>query len=207
MQIKRFDKPTARQFAATVVKALAGVEQEYGVKFTYRGGKLDDLSFTMKLESKIIPKNADGKVVSPEEAQKIDFVRNAPLVGLTAADYRRKFTIAGRTFTIVGVKPRNYALPVIAESARGTKYKFRIDQVSVKAAVKSILQQGKRSEAEILADFRRVEGQLSPENLHADGERPMAAVRALASQLNAQKAKLIAELGREPTFNEIYNIR
>ena len=63
-----------------------------------------------------------------------------------------------------------------------------------------------RPEAEIIADLRRVEAGLSPENLHADGERSRAEARLRAGALNAQKQMLIAELGRYPTPKELWGL-
>ena len=64
----------------------------------------------------------------------------------------------------------------------------------------------KRPDSEILSDLRRVESGLSPENLSWDGERSIASQRAAARRLNAEKRRLIAELGREPTFSEVWGL-
>jgi hypothetical protein len=61
-----------------------------------------------------------------------------------------------------------------------------------------------RPEAEILSDIRGVETFLSPECLAADGERTRAQVKAASRRLNARRAELIAELGREPSFQEVW---
>ncbi len=62
----------------------------------------------------------------------------------------------------------------------------------------------KRPDALIIQDLRRVESRLSPENLSWDGERSAAQVRTAARRLNAEKRALLAELGRDPTFAEIW---
>lgn len=64
----------------------------------------------------------------------------------------------------------------------------------------------KRSEAEIIAALRRIEAGLSPENLYCDGERSRAAARKVGAQLNAERKALVAELGREPTPNELWGV-
>lgn len=64
----------------------------------------------------------------------------------------------------------------------------------------------KRSEAEIIAALRRIEAGLSPENLYCDGERPRAAARKVEARLNAERKALVAELGREPTPNELWGV-
>ena len=62
----------------------------------------------------------------------------------------------------------------------------------------------KRPDVLIIQDLRRVESRLSPENLSWDGERSASQVRVAARRLNAEKRRLLAELGRQPTFNELW---
>ena len=62
----------------------------------------------------------------------------------------------------------------------------------------------KRLDALIIQDLRRVEGSLSPENLHWDGERSPAQARAAERRLLAQQRALHAELGRQPTHTELW---
>ncbi len=54
----------------------------------------------------------------------------------------------------------------------------------------------KRSDDEILEDFRRVYCDLSPENLSCDGELAPSAVRARATVLHNKLKALAKELGR-----------
>ena len=61
-----------------------------------------------------------------------------------------------------------------------------------------------RPDSEILSDLRSIESRLSPENLSWDGERSPAQVRAASRRLNAEKRRLHKELGRTPTFSELY---
>lgn len=58
--------------------------------------------------------------------------------------------------------------------------------------------------AELLDKFRRIENQLSPENLSCDGELRPTEVRRRASILNRERAAVIDELGYEPSWNELY---
>lgn len=62
-----------------------------------------------------------------------------------------------------------------------------------------------RSDAEIIADLQRIECRLSPENLTCDGMLSRTEVRRRYSKLNSEKKALIAELGREPTFDELWD--
>lgn len=59
---------------------------------------------------------------------------------------------------------------------------------------------------QLLADLRAVECQLSPENLSCDGEADPRWVRKEYARLTKQKAKIIKQLGYEPSFKELYNL-
>jgi hypothetical protein len=61
-----------------------------------------------------------------------------------------------------------------------------------------------RTTEEILKDLQRVECDLSPENLHCDGEISVTAARAKERILLAERRQLVKELGREPTWSEIW---
>ena len=63
----------------------------------------------------------------------------------------------------------------------------------------------KRSDAEIINDLKRIECRLSPENLSCDGELSRTEVRRRYNRLMSDKKTLIAELGREPTFDELWD--
>lgn len=63
-----------------------------------------------------------------------------------------------------------------------------------------------RSEADIIAALRRIEGELSPENLYWDGERSRAEARRAESRLMAERKALVAELGREPSPRELWGL-
>jgi hypothetical protein len=64
----------------------------------------------------------------------------------------------------------------------------------------------KRSEAEIIAALRNIEMGLSPEHLYCDGERPRSEARSIETRLKAARKALVAELGREPTPNELWSV-
>lgn len=64
----------------------------------------------------------------------------------------------------------------------------------------------KRADADILADLRWVECALSPENLYRDGMASRSEAARRAKTLYRQRDKLVAELGREPSIQEIYGI-
>jgi len=57
---------------------------------------------------------------------------------------------------------------------------------------------------ELLLELRGIEFKLSPENLYQDGERPRAQAQKIEARLKAERAKIVKELGYEPTFKEIF---
>jgi hypothetical protein len=61
-----------------------------------------------------------------------------------------------------------------------------------------------RSEADLIAALRRIEGDLSPENLYWDGERSRTEARRAEARLMAERRTLVAELGREPSPRELW---
>lgn len=56
----------------------------------------------------------------------------------------------------------------------------------------------------LFGKLRDIECQLSPENLTWDGERPLADVRRDVDRLERERNKIIAQLGYEPTVQEVF---
>lgn len=60
------------------------------------------------------------------------------------------------------------------------------------------------SEGYIIAQLARIECQLSPENLHCDGEISVAEARRRGRALLTKKREWEKKLGRVPTFHELF---
>lgn len=58
--------------------------------------------------------------------------------------------------------------------------------------------------AELFEQLRIVDNKLSPENLACDGEAPRSWVVKEGRRLNAIRRGIIAQLGYEPTWRELY---
>lgn len=56
---------------------------------------------------------------------------------------------------------------------------------------------------QLMKELLSLECQLSPENLTCDGELPAGAIRRRFKQLSTAKAKVVQELGYEPSFEEL----
>jgi len=90
----------------------------------------------------------------------------------------------------------------------GTKWRVHPSLVSLVGgtAPAPVAPKAARSEADIIAALRRIEGDLSPENLYWDGERSRAEARRAESRLMAERKALVAELGREPSPRELWGL-
>jgi hypothetical protein len=60
------------------------------------------------------------------------------------------------------------------------------------------------NKAEIIKKLRNVEMALSPENLHCDGEISRTEANRKRVRLEKERKELVKQLGREPTFEELY---
>jgi hypothetical protein len=58
---------------------------------------------------------------------------------------------------------------------------------------------------EMKREFSRLAGELSPENLHCDGELPLHLVRQKKRKLDAEWVKLEQQVGRKVTEDEVFN--
>jgi hypothetical protein len=61
-----------------------------------------------------------------------------------------------------------------------------------------------RTKQQIIDEIRGIECALSPENLWWDGECSPAEAHRKERELTRRRAACVKELGREPTFEEIY---
>ena len=63
----------------------------------------------------------------------------------------------------------------------------------------------KRTDKEILTDIINVEIRLEPECLSHDGEYSRAEIDRRRRKFTAERKKLVEELGREPTWTELWH--
>ncbi len=87
----------------------------------------------------------------------------------------------------------------LAVNLNGTAYRYPLASLVVPGHEVS-----KRHDAEIINDLRVVESGLSPENLTCDGELSKSEVDRRRRQLMGERSKLVGELGREPTDEELF---
>lgn len=194
MAIKKFDREFLKQVRPEIEAALKQLGEKYGLKITAGNASFSDVLTTFKIELAVV--GQDGTAAS-HEAQA--FIAHSPLLGLKKEDLGREFKYGSRTFKLVGYAPRKRKAPMIVE-ADGKKYGLPIE--AVKACLGAV--GPKRPDAEIIKDLQRVECDLSPENLTCDGELSQSAVARKGASLRAERARLVKELGREPTQKELF---
>jgi hypothetical protein len=163
----------------------------------------DEGTITVKLEA--TAPNEKGQI-EPKEA--IDFKACCWQWNLKPEDLGKSFEFQGKTFQLVGAKPRSHRFPLLGKCAsNGKTFKFEARQVANQLyPAQKILRQGGRTEAEIIKDLQRVECDLSPENLFGDGEIPRSVANRHQAELNRERRRLVEELGREPTDTELYGL-
>lgn len=111
------------------------------------------------------------------------------------------FMFLNRTYKVNGSRPgRDFNWVLAERQPDGKQFRFRPSDIpGAKPKVK-------RPESEILEALRDVESGLSPENLSCDGIASRAHINQTYRRLMMEKRALVAELGREPTDKELYNI-
>ena len=109
-----------------------------------------------------------------------------------------------RTLTGTVVRVNRKTISTHADGAPASRY-WRISPRLLRAASGAApAPKAKRLDALIIQDLIRIEGSLSPENLHWDGERSASQARAAERRLLSQQRALHAELGRQPAHTELW---
>ena len=128
--MKNIGQDEARILRAAINEALSLVEEEHGVKcqignITYRG-----VNMTTRLT--VTAQNSDGTVDTKETT---DFKTYAEIrYGMKKSDLNRTFNFRGRTYTLVGAKPRSSKFPLLGKRDDGKVFKFGVDLVKMKLA-------------------------------------------------------------------------
>ena len=114
MPISKITAAIARDIDADIRAAVASVEAKWGVNISVGGGTYGDDHFTTKLKTSI----------AGVDMKKKDWDRYSFRFGLKPEQYGTKFTYAGETFTVVGLRPKARKAPVIGTNAHGKEYIF-----------------------------------------------------------------------------------
>ena len=192
-----------KQLRAALDAALVQVSKNVGLNVTVEGSmSYDPSAGTVKVKLLAVAPNENGEIESVEAK---DFKSACWQYGLRPDDLGKTFRFRNETYTLIGAKPRSSRFPLLGKRSDGKVFKFAVEDIARQlnpnpAKPKS----DPRTKEAILQELRDVENQLSPEWLSADGERSVSAIRRLSAQLNAKRRRLVAELGREPTSEELY---
>src|SRR5215467_3328254 len=111
------DKQMARQMAADIQQALAGVASKYGMTVAVRGGSFDTAGmYRPRIE-----------FAAGDFARK-EFERYAGMFGLKAEHYGATFTSAGTAFKVTGLRLASRKRPVLAARVSdGKEFVFPIE--------------------------------------------------------------------------------
>jgi hypothetical protein len=127
----------------------------------------------------------------------------APTATFTVGD-RVSWRHGSRTLTGTVKRVNRKTISTVADGDPDSRY-WRVSPRLLSAASGAApAPKAKRLDALIIQELRRIEGSLSPENLHWDGERSASQARAAERRLLAQQRALHAELGRQPTHTELW---
>lgn len=129
-KITSFSSGNCKLLSSRVMKALkdAGLEEEYGIRISDKGGSYSDSNFTLKLECATL--SEDGTVLTKEAT---DFKFYCHRYGLQESDLGRIFwdLNTSEQFKIIGCKPRSKKYPILVEKvSSGARYKFPANRVA-----------------------------------------------------------------------------
>ena len=112
----RFVDSEFRMFREDLRKALAPIEEKYGIELEQGNINYNDEEFRMKLTGKKYDPNAK------EKTQEELFAENCKYYGFKPEDYRRSFTIDGKVYKLIGFKPKARKNVCFIENSNGKVY-------------------------------------------------------------------------------------
>ena len=125
MTVKQFTKDNLRQMNAEIEQAIKDVTKKYGVEVKLGNTRFSGSNASTKFELMTISDSGD---VMTKEAT--DFNRYKNYKGIRA-NLGDSFQYGGKTYTIVGYKPRSHKYPILAKCSNdGKTYKLPIHLVN-----------------------------------------------------------------------------
>ena len=107
-------------FRVDFTEAVKALEKQYHCKIALGNITYDAQSFRSKLE--VVMQDEDGVV---ETRERIDYKSHCRPFDLQPDWLDRSFIANGKTWTVVGLKPRATKRPVVVQAADGKEYVFR----------------------------------------------------------------------------------
>jgi hypothetical protein len=122
--IKTFDRAAVRTLRDDINEALAAVAKKHGISLSTGNVSFNARNANIKLVAAIIDES--GVAQTPE---KTAFRAYAPHYGLSPDDFGKTFRAAGKTYEIVGLKPKSHQYPILGKRADGKIFKFPAETV------------------------------------------------------------------------------
>ena len=121
--INEFNRNNLDIMRASINSKLAELESDFNIKIKLGRISYSDSNFTSKVECNLVK---DGQVI---ETIATDFDRYKDAWGL---QFSLGYTFLSNDvrYKVVGLKPRNRKYPIIAETFRGTRYKFSENKIN-----------------------------------------------------------------------------
>lgn len=123
-KVTSFNRQNIRQINSEIESALASIAKKYGVELSVGNTRFTSSNFSTKIEVATIASN--GTVMTKEA---LDFNRYRSLKGIQL-NLGDSFQRNGKTYTVVGYKPRSHKYPVLASCSDGKTYKLPINLVN-----------------------------------------------------------------------------
>lgn len=117
-----FTKEELRTYRIEIEQALQEVAKQHNVNI--KAGNISYSANDFKLTLEVSQKEVNG--LSYEQAE---FNKNCMLYGFKPEDYKKEFSMNGKTFAITGFNHRAHKMPILAKGNDGKGYKFACDTV------------------------------------------------------------------------------
>jgi len=126
-KVTSFNRQNIRQINSELEAALKQVAEKYGLEVKLGNTRFTGDNFTTKVQVATV---GEGGITMSKEAT--DFNRYKTILGINM-ELGQEFQRSGKTFTIVGLKPRSKKYPILAKCSDGKTYKLPVDLVNMYA--------------------------------------------------------------------------
>jgi len=126
-KVTSFNRQNIRQINSELEAALKQVAEKYGLEVKLGNTRFTGDNFSTKVQVATV---GEGGITMSKEAT--DFNRYKTILGINM-ELGQEFQRSGKTFTIVGLKPRSKKYPILAKCSDGKTYKLPVDLVNMYA--------------------------------------------------------------------------
>lgn len=120
-KVKSFDRANLKDIRADLNTALAAVAKKHGITLDVGNIRFDATSFSTKLIATVAATGSTATTAAPAGVNPTwvaNFKKYAVMFGLKPTDLNKQIKYAGKTVTIVGIRPKaNY--PLVIQRATG----------------------------------------------------------------------------------------